>query len=261
MIATRLGTLLLLAMLVVAQHTPDPKSTESSIPEPKLPVIDYNACPFEGCIFREWTVTKHSTIYNTWRDNRKPVGQLTKAEKVQGLTGVYITRKPDRFLVKQPIPYFSVKAGDSILQYGEWGEGCADLWANGAWHKNFDWGQTDDGDATPTDAGFTPPLVLSEDNVSPIQHGLKEWWVQVRRANGQTGWVLAEGNFGHMDQLGDPPKSKLDRKAPPETIADIPEPKDSQRQFRELVRGLKHHFAQARLHSPNHAANGLSVST
>ena len=110
-----------------------------------------------------------------------------------GLTGVLISRKPDRFLVKQPIPYFSLKVGDEILQYAEWGEGAADLWTNGVWYKSFDWGQTEDGS-----------LILSDDNVTLVEHGSREWWVQVKIISVKTGWVLALRNFDGMDALGDP---------------------------------------------------------
>lgn len=187
MIATRLCAFLLLAALTTAQQTPAHTAAKSTIPEPKLPVVDYNACPFEGCVFREWTVRKQSTIYDTWRDNRKAIGQLAKAEKVQGITGVHVTRKPDRFLVKQAIPSFSVVPGDSILQYAEWGEGASDLWAKGVWHK------ASEGDYSQLDV----------DNVELVQHGVKEWWVEVKRKNGQQGWALSHGNFGNMDRLGD----------------------------------------------------------
>ncbi len=201
MIAVRFGALLLLALFATAQQNSIPR-VKASVPEPKLPVVSYDACPFEGCIFREWTVTKRSTIYSTWQDHRRVLGRLTKGERVQGLTGVYVTREPDRFLVKRAISYLSLRSGDEILQYMESGEGYADLWANGVWHKDFDWGQTDGSVVTLTDGGFTSPLVLG-DNVTLVRHGIKEWWAQVRTANGKTGWVLVQDNFSHMDRFGD----------------------------------------------------------
>src|ERR1700737_4291875 len=224
MIATRLGTFLLLATLAAAQQTISPKSAKSIISEPELPVIDYNACPFEGCVFREWIVTKRSTIYDSWRENRKAMGLLTEGEKVQGITGVSIQRKPDRFLVKKPVPYFSLKAGDVILQYQQWGEGYADLWANGHWHRDFDWGQTEDGKVILTDQGFTLPPVFKEGSVSLVERGVREWWVQVGRADGTTGWVPADGNFGNMDRFGASRGEEGGAKVPP-TTANVPEPK------------------------------------
>jgi len=202
---TRLLLSVLLAALAAGQQTPVPKAAKPRAQEPALPVVDYDACPFEGCIFRQWTVTKTSTLYDTWRNNRKVIGRMTSGEEVEGLTGVHITRRPEKFLVKKAIPFFSLKAGDTVLQYQEFGEGYADLWANGVWHKDFDWSQTQDGEPTLTDGGFTLPLVFTDENITLIRRGVKEWWVQIRRADGKTGWAMSDGNnFAHMDRFGDP---------------------------------------------------------
>ena len=189
----RLGTLILLAITMTAQ-TPiaERKGETTGIDEPVLPVIYEKACPFEGCTFRQWTVKKPSKMYSSWQKNRSLVATLRAGEKVVGLTGVLISRKPDRFLVKRPIPHFSLTVGDVILQYAEWGEGAADLWAKGVWYKSFDWGETEDGN-----------LILSDDNVTIVEHGSREWWVQVKTASGKTGWVLASGNFDGMDALAE----------------------------------------------------------
>jgi len=194
MIGIRLGILILLTMTSTSQQAAIALQTDkqSSVSEPTLPVIYQKACPFEGCTFRQWTVKKRSKMYSSWQKNRSLVVTLKTGEKVMGLTGVLILRKPDRFLVKHPIPHFSLTVGDVILQYAEWGEGAADLWAKGVWYKSFDWGETEDGN-----------LILSDDNVTIVEHGSREWWVQVKTASGKTGWVLASGNFDGMDALAE----------------------------------------------------------
>lgn len=202
-----------------AQTASDGKHS-GSIGEPNLPVATENVCPFEGCSFREWTVEKDTALYSSWKDDRKQVAELKGGEKVQGLDGVYITRQPDRFLVTQPIPGLSLRTGDVILEYAERGEGYADVWMNGKWYRDFDWGQGDD------DAYH-----FTEDNLTLIRKGVKEWWVEVRTATGLTGWSLDDGNFGHMDQLGDGPDDSPstsdvnDKQDSPATQAvEIPEP-------------------------------------
>jgi len=179
--------------------------------EPDLPVVVDHACPFEGCTFREWSVEKDSIVYSSWQENRTQVGTLKTGEKVQGITGVYITRQPDRFLVTQPIPPLSLKVGDVVLQYGEWGEGAADLWADGQLYKSFDWGSTDDGH-----------LILTDENLHLVRRGIKEWWVQVKRADGQTCWAIVGDNFGNMDQLGDAPEEKSQSLS--SEAVEVPEP-------------------------------------
>jgi hypothetical protein len=77
-------------------------------------------------------------LYSTWQDSRTETGKLKRGDKVTGLTGVHVTRKPDRILVRQPIPELAAKPGDVILRYMYVGEGFANIWANGNWHKEYD---------------------------------------------------------------------------------------------------------------------------
>jgi hypothetical protein len=45
---------------------------------PPLPVIDYNACPFEGCLFRKWVVAHDSDIFSSWKEDRKFLSKVKK---------------------------------------------------------------------------------------------------------------------------------------------------------------------------------------
>jgi len=49
-------TLLLICLLPPLLSSGQAPSDESASHAPFLPVIDYNACPFEGCTFRKWVV-------------------------------------------------------------------------------------------------------------------------------------------------------------------------------------------------------------
>ena len=73
--------------LFAAQLSADTSTTAEPVP----PVIDYKACPFEGCTFRKWVVTKDIALYSTWKEGRKPVATLKSGQVVTGLTGVHIT--------------------------------------------------------------------------------------------------------------------------------------------------------------------------
>lgn len=189
---TIVGLLLLFTNLAFARQNGPAIATNDSA-EPKLPVIDENACPFEGCTFRKWTVTKDSTLYSTWQDTRTETGKLKPRDRVTGLTGVHVTRKPDRILVRQPIPDLGVKPGDVILRYMYVGEGFANIWANGNWHKEYDCSFITEQNGSGCAQGCA--AVVTE-------AGVKEWWVQVKTGNGKTGWVLVQDNFDGMDILG-----------------------------------------------------------
>ena len=188
----RVVSILLLYVSLCAFLLGQNSSAPSNVNPPALPVIDYNACPFEGCTFGEWTVTKRTALFDSWKPGRVTIGKLEKDEKVTGLTGVHITNKPDAIRVLSDIPALSLKRGDTILRYMYRGEGFADIWANGKWFKE-------------ADCSFISEKemggCLRDCSAQVIENGEKEWWVQVRTKSGQLGWTKAEDNFDGMDAL------------------------------------------------------------
>jgi hypothetical protein len=198
----RLGSVIVLFFIpVVAQQ----RNNASAPNEPKLPVVDYNACPFEGCTFGKWKVTKDSIIYSSWEDNRKKIGNLRSGQEVAGITGVHITRQPDRIRVKMAIADLDVQPGDVILRYMYHGEGFADIWVRGRWHKEYDCSFVTEADG----AGC-----LRECGAEVIENGQKEWWVNIKLSDGSSGWVLVDDNFDGMDALASLSAPFLMRGAP-----------------------------------------------
>jgi hypothetical protein len=198
----RLGIFLLLAKIATAQQILPGTSTDSSIPEPKLPVIDYDACPGKGRIVPNWKIRRHSPLYSSWQDDRTQTGTLKPGEKVTVLKGVNVIGKPDRIMVTRPFPDIYLKPGDIILRYGHLGEGVANIWAKGVWHKEYDLWRTTGKD------GRTGCLAQDECNSKVIEEGIQEHWVQVKTSGGHTGWVsslkVTRGAFwssGNFDRL------------------------------------------------------------
>jgi hypothetical protein len=182
----------LVTSLADAQKSP-PKSVQEDRSEPPvLPVIDEDACPFEGCTFGEWTVTKETPLYSSWKKDRVETGRLRKGEKVAGLTGVHITEKPDTIRVLKDIPELSLKRGDTFYRYMYRGEGFADIWAHGEWKK-----ETDCSFVTEKETGGC----LRDCSAQVVEDGVKEWWVKVRTKSGREGWTKAADNFDGMDSL------------------------------------------------------------
>jgi hypothetical protein len=188
MIATRLGTFLLLAVLATAQQTAPSKSAKSSIPEPKLPVIDYGACPGE---VPHWKIERNDRMYSSFRDKRTMVGTLKAGEEVTTLTGVNVIGEPDRALIKQSgakslaqVKGVSLKPGDAVLRYGFNSDGTYELWAKGVWFTHDDEVIAEKGDI----CGFGDK---DQCTIVIIKDGVREWWVEVKTSSGRTGWVLA----------------------------------------------------------------------
>lgn len=185
------GIVLLSTLSFAQQPNPASANNQTSV-EPSLPVVDENACPFEGCTFGSWKVAKESTLYSSWQTDRMQIGTIKTGERVTAFTGVHITRKPDRILVKREIPTLGLKPGDVVLRYMYVGEGFANIWASGAWHKEEDCTFVTEKDGTGClhDCG----AVVTED-------GVKEWWVKIKTLDGRLGWVLVKNNFEGMDAL------------------------------------------------------------
>lgn len=153
-----------------------------------------DACPFECCTFREWTVEKEIPLFEA------PAGELLgrrlePGSSVLGLTGeVHLRPRPilaGRSFVAElsgdSREKVEIAAGALVFQLDHLGEGSANFWHRGRVFYTqvsqclvFDdecWG-----DALEPDAAQTP----------------HEWWVKVRLADGTEAWALGDG-FGNMD--------------------------------------------------------------
>ena len=132
-------------------------------------------------------------MYSSWQEGRTELARLKAGEEVTGLTGVHVTLRPDRILVKTAIPNLALKPGDIVLRYMYLGEGFANIWANGVWHKS-------------EDCTFITEKsgegCLRDCSAVVTEEGVKEWWVKIKTSDGQVGWVLVEHNFDGMDSLG-----------------------------------------------------------
>ena len=64
---------------------------------PKLPKVDLNSCPFEGCQFGKWAVkAANVVVYSTWNSARKPITTLAKDDEVTALTAVNVVLQPGK---------------------------------------------------------------------------------------------------------------------------------------------------------------------
>ena len=41
---------------------------------PALPFYDWGACPYEACAYRQWAAYRSVTVYDTWKPERRPIG-------------------------------------------------------------------------------------------------------------------------------------------------------------------------------------------
>jgi hypothetical protein len=179
-------SVLFLARFAICQtaHLPPPES--KVMPEPTLPYLDWRACPFEGCAYRQWTANTSVTLYDTWKPERQAIAALSKGEKVGGVTGVVITFKPGTIHLDRDVPEQSLKRGEIILTYAYRGEGFSAVWFSGRFYPDFDisFAKWPDGSGCGNEHCAATYVDL----------GKKEWWAKVRLKTGRLAWV-------NMDKL------------------------------------------------------------
>ena len=148
---------------------------------PALPFYDWGACPYEGCAYRQWTAHRSVTVYDTWKQGRRPIAQLTVEDKVTGITGVVITFKPGLIRMDRDLPAADLRRGDAILTYAYRGEGFSAVWFRSRYHSGFDISFAKWPDGTGCGGAHCAATYMDL--------GRKSWWAEVKLKSGQTGWV------------------------------------------------------------------------
>jgi hypothetical protein len=186
---TRIGlgaVFAIMAPLVLCQ-VPDAKVMAA----PALPFYDWKACPFEGCAYREWTARNQIVVYDTWKENRRLVAQLSKGEKVLGVTGMVITVRPGVIRMDRDLPEQNLRRGDTILTYAYRGEGTSAVWFQGRYYSDFDisFARWPDGQGCGGAHCAATYLDLGE----------KVWWAEVKLQSGRLAWVKMDTAYDDFD--------------------------------------------------------------
>jgi hypothetical protein len=139
--------------------------------------VSRDACPFQACIYREWTALEGAAVFDK-PDGAIQIDRLRPGERVHALTGEVhskplITLATHDFAEPGALSLYAPRIirGETFYLLHSLGEG---LWR--VWHR---------GQVTEVMGAWTPKDPLPE----------TAWWVQVITPRGLTGWVRAEGNF------------------------------------------------------------------
>jgi hypothetical protein len=165
-----------------------------TMPAPALPFYDWKACPFEGCVYRQWIAQKSVSAYDTWKKDRRPVEQISKGDIVLGVTGVVITFSPGVIRVDRDLPDRNLQRGDTILTYSYRGEGFSAVWFKGNYYNEFDISFT----KWPDGQGCGG----SHCAATYVDLGKKVWWAEVKLKSGRLVWVdMEQADFKGVDLL------------------------------------------------------------
>jgi hypothetical protein len=152
-----------------------------SMPAPGLPLYDWGACPYETCMYREWTAHKSVTVYDTWKQGRRTVAQLAEGDKVTGVAGVVITFVPGRIRMDRNLAELDLQRGDIVLTYAYRGEGVSAAWFKGKYYSGLDLSFAKLPDGTGCGGAHCAATY--------VDPGKKSWWANVRLTSGRMGWV------------------------------------------------------------------------
>lgn len=156
-------------------------------PLPELPVRYEGACPFECCIYREWTAMDSIRVFREERDTSDVVFVLAPGEAFEAVTGNEYLLKYGLAIVTHPINEVwgdeidALAPGDTIWLLSRGSEGIVPAWHGGHefvaqhewWVNALGWGK-------------------GEDVSRLVNWPETEWWVFVRCRNGQSGWIRAD---------------------------------------------------------------------
>lgn len=187
-------TVLLVVVFSALAWSQTSKESYKVQPAPKLPYLDWNACPFEGCAYRQWIAKAAVDVFDTWESNRTRIATLPAKAVVTGVTGVVITNKPGVIRMDRDLPQNGLRRGDTILTYTYLGEGFSVVWLKGRFYRQYDitFAKWPDG----TGCGGTHCAATY------VDLGEKVWWARVKMRSGVVGWVnMDKAEFSGVDLL------------------------------------------------------------
>jgi hypothetical protein len=168
-------------------------SMQSRQPRPPRHYEDYGACPFECCTYRQWTVNSDTVFYKDRSTSSAILFRAKKGEHVIGLTGVVITLKPGKAVVKKATTLGTgrhkvrVTPGNILYLLHYEGEGVYKFWFRGGIYE-------DEMPSSPDDNSSQYIQMLNEPQTV--------WWVQVKNRRGRVGWSKQDDHFDDMDACG-----------------------------------------------------------
>lgn len=168
-------------------------------PGPPMPYEDVGACPFEGCVYREW-IARETVSARTERRIEAPVAfTIQKGERVVAVTGIVVTLRPGRVQFRHPadlstsVGPLHVEPAQTLYLLTYQGEGATAGWFNG---RLFDW---IDGSEFFNGLCQDRPGTC---NGTILEQPRAVWWVRLKTLRGLTGWTNQPDRFDNKDAYG-----------------------------------------------------------
>lgn len=149
--------------------------------------ISRGICFGEGSCFRHWRASAPVPLHERVDPDSPVVATVVTDEWVEVMEG-QLRLVPMRGIVNRATDRPRLAVGDVVYMLEPQGEGFYSLWRNGR-VLDHDWAEGDDDEPITWEPAAEPPA-----------GAVLGWWVRVKRANGQSGWVK-DPEFECMGQL------------------------------------------------------------
>ncbi len=180
------------------------QEADSLVSRPVAPVIRRNVCPFECCVYREWTAIGEIPVYATENDPTVAAFTLSDGESFIAIEGnVHLDRLGlvaiHRSVTDTVYDTYHYEAGDTLVVLDYVGEGFFNAWLGGRMLEVEAFWMFEDPDkhGTVDDPTIDGPAwtVVAE----PDPH----WWVRVQTKDDRNGWIyMNEARVTNADACG-----------------------------------------------------------
>jgi hypothetical protein len=176
------------------------RAGQSALSGPPIAYEDAGACPFEGCVYREWQAIETVIVRRARFANGAIAFTARKGEAITALTGVVVTTSPGQVRFRKPVNLSSssgsvhVEPGETLYLLTYRGEGFTKAWFKGKFYEELDGSTAFFNDICATDPNRCAGAIVEQ----PKQ----VWWVQIKNGKGQIGWTNKPDKFDRKDALG-----------------------------------------------------------
>lgn len=159
----------------------------------KLPFLDWGACPFECCTYRDWVANESMIAYSSRDEKSAAVFKIKQNETVKAMTGVVVTRETGLVEILKTVKLgyegyqedalLTLKKGERIPVLHYAGEGQEVFWYKGKTYTD--------------EIGM-----VREDTFKRHREAKFEWWAKVKNRAGKIGWTKRTDAFKNQDGCG-----------------------------------------------------------
>jgi hypothetical protein len=157
-----------------------------------VPFEAAGACPFEGCVYRQWTATDSVAVRAERSADAPVIFTVDAGQRVDAMTGVVVTTSPGRVRFRKQVDLPSgggaihVEPGEDLQVLSFHGEDVFTAAFQGVVYPS-----TDGSTFLNTACEEQPHRCIGELVAAPES----VWWVQLKDAAGRTGWTSEAQKF------------------------------------------------------------------